>query len=93
MATGEITIKLEGASFEETERCREIIRLLFVHGAFSVRGGKVIMHFDPLGLLDAIQLDITKWRRKGYPQVNAEKVLYNIDLKSQKPISADISSK
>ena len=60
---GLITIKLEGASFNETERCRSVIHTLFEQGVFNMRRGDVILSFDELGNLGSIKLDFVKWRR------------------------------
>ena len=60
---GLITIKLDGASPEGTERCRQIIHEMFVQGVFLIRNGSVTMHFDHEGTLQEIKYDIIKWRR------------------------------
>lgn len=41
-----ITIALEGATFEETERCRRIIHRLFELGFFNIRNGSFTCFFD-----------------------------------------------
>ncbi len=61
--TGEIIIKLEGASLEQTERCRQIIHRLFEQGVLSVRNGRAILHFDTAGNMAAIDIEVGKWRR------------------------------
>ena len=60
---GTITISLEGASFEQTERCRRIIHTLFEEGVFAVKRGKAILSFDETGALGSIELQVLKWRR------------------------------
>jgi len=61
---GTIWITLDGATFEDTERCRKIIHLLFEQGIFDVKRGDVILSFDEKGNLGRIKLDIVKWLRQ-----------------------------
>ena len=63
MEGGTITITLEGATFQETERCRLIIHKLFEMGVFNIRNGKAILNFDDLGLLAEIEGQIKLWKR------------------------------
>ena len=63
MEKGIITITLEGASLEETERYRAMIHTLFESGVFNIRNGKAILNFDNLGLLAEVELQIKRWRR------------------------------
>ena len=59
---GIITIKLEGVTFQETERCRQIIHELFVCGFFSIRNGNFMAHFDNDGIFNAGDITL-HWRR------------------------------
>lgn len=56
MNIGTITITLEGASIDDTERCRRIINLLFEQGFFATRNGPATVHFDPNGLPSKIEI-------------------------------------
>lgn len=58
---GIITIKLEGVTFEETERCRRIIHKLFELGFFNVKNGSFLVNFDSQGEIGATE-KIFKWR-------------------------------
>ena len=58
--TGEIVIKIEGISLEETERCRKIIHKLFELGFFNIKHGSFTAHFHE-GKLSASDRNI-KWR-------------------------------
>lgn len=50
---------------ERLERYTEIFTVLIEKGALDgVRGGKAIIHFDPLGIFQAVQLDYSPWRRR-----------------------------
>ena len=70
ISKGTITITLEGASFEETERYRQMIHTLFQAGAFAVRNGKAILNFDNEGLLSEVELQVKRWRRdKPFAQI------------------------
>ncbi len=60
---GTITITLEGLSIQEVERYRQIIQTLILEGALNIRNGKALLHFNHLGDLQQIQLDVIKWRR------------------------------
>lgn len=53
MKPGIITITLEGATFQETERCRKIIHRLFELGFFNVKNGNFNCFFDNEGNLGA----------------------------------------
>ena len=63
MNNGIITIKLEGISLKETERCRAIIHELFEMGIFNVRNGKAILNFDHEGSLAEVEIQVKRWRR------------------------------
>ena len=60
---GIITIKLEGVTFEDTERCRKVIHTLFEQGVFNMKRGDVVLSFDERGELGSIKMDYVKWRR------------------------------
>ena len=60
---GTIQITLEGVTFEETERYRQMIHLLFQAGTFAIRNGKAILNFDSDGLLSEIEIQVKRWRR------------------------------
>lgn len=62
MNKGSIIITLEGVSFEETERYRAIIHLLFERGVFNIKNGKAILNFDELGLAE-IESQVKTWKR------------------------------
>ena len=63
MEKGTITITLEGATFQETERCRKIIHSLFERGVFNIRNGKAILNFDENGILSEIEGQIKLYKR------------------------------
>ena len=63
MNKGTIVIDLENVSLEETERYRKIIHLLFETGAFNVKNGKAILHFDSVSELQQVELDFIRWRK------------------------------
>ena len=64
MNKGEILIKLEGVSFEETERCRQIIHKLFESNVFVLRNGKAILNFDNFGGLADIEVSMKTYSRR-----------------------------
>ena len=63
MEKGVITVTLESATFQETERCRQVIHKLFEMGVFNIRNGKAILNFDDMGLLAEIEVQIKLWKR------------------------------
>jgi uncharacterized beta-barrel protein YwiB (DUF1934 family) len=63
MQEGKIEIKLDGANFQETERCRKIIHELFTQGFFSIKNGKAIIHFNEKAEMAMIQYDFIKWKK------------------------------
>ena len=63
MNKGTIVITLEGISFEETERYRQMVHILFQSGVFGIRNGKAILNFDHEGMLAEIELQVKRWRR------------------------------
>jgi len=76
--TGDIHIQLEGASFQETERCRLIIHELFTQGFFSLRNGKAIVHFDHDANMQQIEYDYIKWRRGKTAPLQVPPIVANI---------------
>ena len=64
MNQGIITIKLEGVSLQQTERCRAMIHTMFEHDVFNIRNGKAILNFDHTGLLADIEISMKTWSRK-----------------------------
>lgn len=57
---GTISIVIEGITFFETERYRQIVSNLISNGALNVKNGGVTMHFDGDGLLRELRFDIVK---------------------------------
>lgn len=68
---GVIEIELEGVSFEQTERYREVIHLLIASGALNIRNGKTILHWDQ-NALQGIETDVQLWRRGKSPPFKTE---------------------
>lgn len=64
---GIITLKLDGATLSETERCRLIVHTLFQQGVLNVKNGSVILHFDHEGVLQEIEVHKKQWRRNKPP--------------------------
>lgn len=60
---GTIWVTLEGADLKSTERCREIMQVLFEKGVFNIRGGSVELHFDSDGYLQVIKSHVETYRR------------------------------
>jgi|TARA_Y100000034_G_scaffold33382_1_gene40929 hypothetical protein len=67
MSTGTINIKLEGVSFQHTERLRKIIHTLISQGVFNIKNGNAVLSFDDEGSLAAIELNIKKWKKGKEP--------------------------
>mgnify|MGYP001563221826 FL=1 len=61
---GTISIVLDGASFQDTERCRQIIHKLFESNVFGVKNGKAILSFDSGGILADIEISMKTYNRK-----------------------------
>jgi len=60
-----IKLEIEGTTKEEIEVYVEIFRALLQSGGLSgVKGGKTIIHFDPKGIMQGIELDYWPWRRR-----------------------------
>jgi len=64
MNVGTINIRLEGITFEQTERCRIIIHKMFEAGVFNVRNGKAMLNFDHEGTMSDIEISMKTWIRK-----------------------------
>lgn len=71
MEKGHIVIELEGITFEETQRYREIIHLLIGSGALNIRNGKTILHWDQ-NALQGIETDVHLWKRGKSPPLQTE---------------------
>lgn len=64
MTEGVITIKLDGISLEQVERCRLMIHQMFTSDVFNVRNGKAILNFDSEGLLADIEISMKTYSRR-----------------------------
>ena len=84
---GTIFINLEGASHESTERCREMIHLMFEKGIFNIRNGSAELHFDKDGTLQSIKLHSEAYRRNTSQELLPKKYEYAI-IKSLDPATA-----
>ena len=49
---------------EEIVRIQQSLRQMIEEGVFSIKNGRVILHFDHLGILQIVAFDFIKWRRK-----------------------------
>lgn len=49
---------------EEVVRIEKNLHAMIEQGAFSVRNGRVVLHFDHLGNLQIIAFDFIKWKRE-----------------------------
>ena len=65
--SGTVTLNFENVTQEELRRFHELIQELFLEGIFTMRSGKVILHFDINGVLQRIDWDLIKWRRDKAP--------------------------
>lgn len=54
---GIIIYKLDGATADETERCRDIIHKLFQAKVLNVKGGSATLHFDDKGNLRTVKIE------------------------------------
>ena len=62
--TGEIKITLQADS-EQIDKATEIFHALIKSGGlWGVKGGQTIIHFDALGVFQAIELKYMPWRRR-----------------------------
>lgn len=60
---GIITLRLDGATLSDTERCRVIVHTLFQQGVLNIKNGSAILHFDYEGILQEIEIHKKQWRR------------------------------
>lgn len=68
MAAPTIFFRLDGATQEQAERCRQIVNTMFTNDAFNVRNGHVTLHFGNEGHLEGIDIELNQYRRnKNYP--------------------------
>ena len=72
--TGEIKIQTIGMSIVEIEKLRSNIETLMVNGAFNVKQGRTVLHWDSAGRIAGIDFDFKGWRKK---LDNEFKKLYN----------------
>jgi hypothetical protein len=49
---------------EDLVRIQQTIHQMLAEGVFSIKNGRVILHFDHLGILQIVAFDFIKWRRK-----------------------------
>lgn len=59
-----IELDFEGLDFKQTEHIREIINVMFESGAFMIKNGKVLLHFDHEGTLQEVAVDHKRWKRR-----------------------------
>ena len=65
MEIGQIELRIQGISSEDTLKYQEILVALISCGGLSgVKGGKTIIHFDADGIFQGIELDYWPWRRR-----------------------------
>lgn len=64
MEAGRIEILMEGVSFEETKRLREVIHTLLANGSLSLRNGCVKIYYDSNAIPQKIEHDFIKYSRK-----------------------------
>ena len=67
MEAGKIEILLEGVSFEETKRLRELIHILLANGSLNIRNGRAIIHYDSNAIPMKIEHEFIKWSKKHNP--------------------------
>ena len=60
---GTIKIEIEGISFEETERYREVIHYLILSGGLNIKNGNTTLFFDDIGVLQEVETKAKRWRR------------------------------
>ena len=61
---GTVSITLDGATLEDTERFRLIVHQLFEGGFFSIKGGSFTANFDENGSLEAYSKTLHRKTRK-----------------------------
>lgn len=63
--TGNIELKIDGITPEETLHYQEIMVALVTSGGLSgVKNGKTILHFDKDGVFMGVELQYWPWRRR-----------------------------
>jgi len=77
---GEVTLKLEGATFEQTEHMREIIMILFRNGVFNMRHGKIVLHYDMGGTLSAIDREQHLWQKNSKSKDHIAKLCESVTI-------------
>lgn len=61
----DIQLQVEGSTFEQIMKYKEIFTLLIEKGCLDgVKGGSVELHFDHLGNFQGPELHYFPWRRK-----------------------------
>ena len=63
-SVGTITVTLDGATLDDTERCRAIINALFSQGVFNLRPGQAILNFDDTG---SLKIEVVRVSRYKFP--------------------------
>ena len=61
---GTIQITIEGISYRETERCREMIHQLFEEGFFNIRSGSFTANFDDDGQMMMTEKKVIRRKTK-----------------------------
>jgi len=77
---GQIHLTLEGATLEQTERCRLIINKLFEYGFFNVSGGSVLVHFNPKGEFMQVETNIVRHVDNPAP-ISIDKISKDVTIK------------
>lgn len=88
MQKGTIWINLEGATREQTERCRQVIHLLFERGIFNIQNGSAELHFDFQGTLQAIKVHQEVYGRKSYTQPQCTSPTFQAIIKTEQMTSS-----
>lgn len=61
---GKIELRIEGITREEALKYQEIISVLISSGALRLKSGRAVLHFDPEGTFQGVQLDYWAFKRK-----------------------------
>lgn len=64
MEVGQIELKIDNISREETLKYQEILAVLISSGALSLKRGKAILHFSDDGIFQGVELDFWSFKRK-----------------------------
>jgi len=64
MSIGKIELEVAGITHEETLKLQEILTALVSSGAWRMKNGKAIIHFDSTGTFQGVQMDYWAWKRK-----------------------------